>query len=133
MTRPEYRARLVACLEFRVGCNVRGLTRSDQDYLRYELKGQRYAGVMLDEIADARMSQFGGDLTVIAPNAKGANPEWHSLLKAAPQVDPSGRPRSGYGMSRTEPQRVGGEMVRTRHVPWPRQEPARSASANDFD
>ncbi len=121
ITRVEYRARLAACIQFRSDCSVRGLTRSDQDYLRYELKAQRFTGMMLDEIVDARMLQFENELTVIVPK-KGGNPDWHSEMARGARTQQAGVGTS-YGMSSTEPQRDAGGNARTRYVPWSKPRP----------
>lgn len=128
LTRPDYRTRLAACLQFRADCSVRGLSRSDQDYMRYELRGQRLSGMMLEEVLDARMTQFGSDVTVIAPKRAG-NPDWHAeMARTRPAGAAAG---SGYAMSNTEAQHESGN-ARTRYVPWPRQKmPERKFGVGD--
>lgn len=126
ITRVEYRGRLAACIQFRSDCSVRGLTRADQDYLRYELKTQRFTGMMLDEIVDARMLQFDNELTVIAPK-KGGNPDWHAEMARGSRSQQAGAGTS-FGMSSTEAQREAGGNVKTRYVPWSKP---RTASSDD--
>lgn len=67
--RAEYKARLVACISYASSCVLRGLTPQDRDYLRYELRGQRFEPVVVADIAEARMRQFSNETSadVIAP------------------------------------------------------------------
>ena len=77
LPREEYRERLAACLSFSARCVPSGLTPQDRDYIRYELRGQRYAEPVVSEILSARMRQFTDENAprVIVPKlAEGAKP-----------------------------------------------------------
>ena len=126
LTRADYQKRLVDCLEYRAACSIRGLTKADQDFFRYEVRGQRFASSMISEIVDARMFQFGNALVVHAPKDTG-NPEWRTARPSG-EIVSAGR-SSGFALAITDDAR--GVETRTRHVPQSRfQRPATQYDPN---
>lgn len=66
----EYRRHLARCIERRAGCNPANLAQQDRDYLRYELRRQRFSSAQAREIVDARLHDRDDQASIYIPYSK---------------------------------------------------------------
>lgn len=107
--RQVYRDNLVGCLSRLRACNRDRLSREDRDYLVYEMRDQRFDADTVRQVADVRMTVYGGPVALVQGRGTGTRYPQARPEPARASSDQGGSGIIGLGKGLAD---IGGELVR---------------------